>query len=176
MAPAKDDTQIREALHLFFSRDVHAHLLYRSSRREFTQVSALERMVLKSVPSLCLRYLTAAPLKSVHVLTSCSRHPVKLFLFFLPFLPPLVFEKAEIMPPFVLALQCHEQACQFPSFGGCCLASRWNWTRVKTWHVTSPYPLISESDCVNQVGSNPSSQALHGMRVVEMARFILPPW
>ncbi len=43
-------------------------------------------------------------------LTSCSRHPVKLFLFFLPFLPPLVFEKAEIMPPFVLALQCHEQA------------------------------------------------------------------
>ncbi len=48
--------------------------------------------------------------------------------------------------------------------------------RVKTWHVTSPYPLISESDCVNQVGSNPSSQALHGMRVVEMARFALPPW
>ncbi len=38
-------------------------------------------------------------------LTSCSRHPVKLFLFFLPFLPPLVFEKAEIMPPFVLALR-----------------------------------------------------------------------
>ncbi len=36
--------------------------------------------------------------------------------------------------------------------------------------------LISESDCVNQVGSNPSSQALHGMRVVEMARFALPPW
>ncbi len=35
---------------------------------------------------------------------------------------------------------------------------------------------ISESDCVNQVGSNPSSQALHGMRVVEMARFALPPW
>ncbi len=103
-------------------------------------------------------------------LTSCSRHPVKLFLFFLPFLPPLVFEKAELMPPFALALQCHEQACQFPSFGRCCLASRWNWTRVKTWHVTSPYPLISESDCVNQVGSNPSSQALHGMRVVEMAR------
>ncbi len=99
-------------------------------------------------------------------LTSCSRHPVKLFLFFLPFLPPLVFEKAEIMPPFALALQCHEQACQFPSFSGCCLASRWNWTRVKTWHVTSPCPLISESDCVNQVGSNPSSQALHGMRVV----------
>ncbi len=31
-------------------------------------------------------------------------------------------------------------------------------------------------DCVNQVGSNPSSQALHGMRVVEMARFALPPW
>ncbi len=29
---------------------------------------------------------------------------------------------------------------------------------------------------VNQVGSNPSSQALHGMRVVEMARFALPPW
>ncbi len=38
-------------------------------------------------------------------LTSCSRHPVKLFFVFLPFLPPLVFEKAEIMPPFVLALR-----------------------------------------------------------------------
>ncbi len=47
---------------IFFFRDVHAHLLYRSSRREFTQVSALERMVLKSVPSHLLeRYLTAAP-------------------------------------------------------------------------------------------------------------------
>ncbi len=47
---------------------------------------------------------------------------------------------------------------------------------LKTWHVTSPCPPISESDCVNQVGSNASSQALHGMRVVEMARFALPPW
>ncbi len=106
-------------------------------------------------------------------LTSCSRHPVKLFLFFLPFLPPLVFEKAEIMPPFALALQCHEQACQFPSFGRCCLASRWNWTRVKTWHVTSPCPPISESDCVNQVGSNPSSQALH---VCELSRWLASPY
>ncbi len=138
----------------------------------------MERMVLKSVPSLLLeRYLTAAPLKSVHVLNVLQQTPSKTLFVFLAFpATSFVFEKAEIMPPFVLALQCHEQACQFPSFGGCCLASRWNWTRVKTWHVTSPYPLISESDCVNQVGSNPSSQALHGMRVVEMARFALPPW
>ncbi len=172
-----DDTQIREALHLFFSRDVHAHLLYRSSRREFTQVSALERMVLKSVPSHLLeRYLTAAPLKSVHVLNVLQQTPSKTLFVFLAFPATSCFEKAEIMPPFALALQCHEQACQFPSFGRCCLASRWNWTRVKTWHVTSPCPPISESDCVNQVGSNPSSQALHGMRVVEMARFALPPW
>ncbi len=46
----------------FFGRDVHAHLLYRPSRCEFTQVSMLERLVLKSVPSPLLeRYLTAAP-------------------------------------------------------------------------------------------------------------------
>ncbi len=81
-----DDTQIREALHLFFSRDVHAHLLYRSSRREFTQVSALERMVLKSVPSHLLeRYLTAAPLKSVNVLNFLQQTPSKTLFVFLAF-------------------------------------------------------------------------------------------
>ncbi len=45
----KDDTQIREALHLF-GRDVRAPLLYLPSSRECMQVSAWERLVLKSVP------------------------------------------------------------------------------------------------------------------------------
>ncbi len=63
-----------------------AHLLYRSSRREFTQVSALERMVLKSVPSHLLeRYLTAAPLKSVHVLNVLQQTPSKTLFVFLAF-------------------------------------------------------------------------------------------
>ncbi len=131
---------------------------------------------LKSVPSPLLeRYLTAAPLKSVHVLNVLQQTPSKTLFVFLAF-PATSFLKRQRSCPFCASTPCHEQACQFPSFGGCCLASRWNWTRVKTWHVTSPCPPISESDCVNQVGSNPSSQALHGMRVVEMARFALPPW
>ncbi len=106
-------------------------------------------------------------------LTSCSRHPVKLFLFFLPFLPPLVFEKAEIMPPFVLALQCHEQACQFPSFGGCCLASRWNWTRVKTWHVTSPCPQSQRAIASIRLG--PTLAAKH-CTVCELSRWLAAPY
>ncbi len=56
------------------------------SRREFTQVSALERMVLKSVPSLLLEiYLTAAPLKSVHVLNVLQQTPSKTLFVFLAF-------------------------------------------------------------------------------------------
>ncbi len=118
MAPAKDDTQIREALHLFFSRDVHAHLLYRSSRREFTQVSALERMVLKSVPSHLLeRYLTAAPLKSVNVLNFLQHtQSASLTLFvFLAFPATSCFFKCKGHAPFCIRFACQVfTRAQFP--------------------------------------------------------------